>query len=733
MFVIVTTAVGIYTFTTKPIYESTAMVLIDSKGKDGKVPFLDLTGTAATSKITNELETLKSYSMADAVARALINLQYIDAANKERIPILDIAPDYANPKRPVTPQQVVARLRNAVEFAPVRESDIIKVIARSIDPREAALLANTYTESYAERNVNSSRLHSRAVREFLQNQVQAKHGTLDSTEHQLQRYMKSSGMVNLDSDAKKIVDQLSQLEATRDALDIEISSRSRTLTSYRQELTEQEPNAARAIGESNDAYIRLLQEQLARLEVQRDVVIAQNPDLRGDSIYSQKLKEIDAQIASLKRNLSERTQSYLGSVLPGEVGVGGRENTAGFLGVLKQKIIEQQIELDGLIARRTAMKLVIADYEKQFNQIPEKSIELAKLQRARLSGEKLYLLVEEKYNEAAITETSEFGYVNIMDPAIIPNQPVSPKVALNLLLGVLLGLGFGVGIVILRSALDDRVRTPEDLKRYGFIPLSTIGRIEVHNGKRKNARDVTEDGKSFDAHLVPCFAPFSPLAESYRHLRTNVLYARPDDPVKTIVITSAIPKEGKSTTAANLAVTFAQDEKRVLLVDADMRRPSIYWFFGLEERPGLTDIVFGKETIDSVAHTNVLPNLDVICCGRIPPNPAEILGSKKMKEFIAHVRKDYDVVIFDSPPLLAVTDAAIMSAAADAVLLVVSSGTTRHGEIERASEVLAGVRAQFLGVVLNNLDVRHAYGRHYYAIGYGYYGPAGSRTRARSV
>ncbi len=320
-------------------------------------------------------------------------------------------------------------------------------------------------------------MRSRSLREFLQSQVQLRHDTLDAAERSLQAYMRSSGLVNLDADTRKTVDQLAQLEASRNAIDVEISSRTKTLESYKAELAQQEPNAARAIGESNDAYIRLLQDQLAKLEVQRDQVIAQNADLSEDAVFLQKVKQIDSEISSLKKNLENRTRTYLKSVLPGDAVGGDRLTTTGFLAQLKQKIIEQQIELEGLAARKDALESVIAVSERQFGQIPEKSMELAKLQRARLSNEKFYLLVEEKFNEAAINEASEFGYINVMDSALVPDEPVSPKPTANLLIGALLGLGLGVGLVFVRARLDDRIRTPEDIKWLGYEHLSSISKM----------------------------------------------------------------------------------------------------------------------------------------------------------------------------------------------------------------------------------------------------------------
>ncbi len=720
--ILVTGATAFFTFKTKPIYEATSLVLIDMKGKQGSLPFFDLTGAATNNKITNELEILKSRSMAEAVSQALLHKGTLDSPDSAMVPILQKVVDDVAHSMPDTLPEVTRRLLKVVAFAPIRESDIIRITAKSTNPTEAALLANMYTKMYAERNLNASRTRSRAVREFLQDQLTLKRKALDSSETSLQGYMRTAGMVSLDGQSNKVVQQLSALEATRDGIEVEIRSRTKTLASYRDELIKQEPSVAKTMGESSDAYIKLLQEKMAALEVQRDVVIAQNPTLAGQSIYSDKLREIDAQISSLKKNLQGKTQSFLKSISPGD----GAGMSGAFIAQIKQKIIEQQIELEGLAARKRALATVIAEYDIQFNQIPEKSIELAKLQRARLSNEKLYLLVEEKFNEAAITEKSEFGYVDIVDPAIVPNVPVSPNVRVNLMLGALIGLALGIAIVLLRSYLDVRVRTPEDLKRFGFVPLSAINQMneelqtEKLNGNG-NGTGIHKDSE-FDKHLVSHFNPLSPLAESYRRLRTSVLYAQMDTPLKSFLITSANPSEGKSTTIANLAIAFAQAEKKVLLVDADMRRPTLHTQFGISKNPGLTDLFVGTSTFDEVVNKNVVDNLDVLCCGTTPPNPAELLGSKRMQEFIQQMTIKYDLVMFDSPPLLAVTDAAILSTCIDGVVLVVSAGSTRAAAIYRATEFLASVGGKVLGMVLNNFDVKKAYGGYYGSYRYGYYG-----------
>lgn len=719
------TLVALYTYLTKPIYESTSRVVIDFRGGKGNQGALEFTGSVAATKITNELETLMSYSLSESVAEVLAKTQYADKEGKTVLPILYSSSEDSGGYQRASIAEVARRLSQVTDFTPVKESDIIKISARSPDPREAALIANTYTDVYIERDLSLSRAKSRAVREFLQSQVEAKRRTLDSTEGALRNYMQSTNTVSLDNETNKLVQQLAQLEATRDAADVEIKSRDQTLQSYKSELAVQEPAIARAIGESNDSYIRLLQEQLARLEVQRDFVLSQNPDILAQGNSAPQLREVEAQIASLKKNLQARTQTYLSSLSPGDRSIGGNEGSAQFLSQMKQKIIEQKIELDGLRAKRDALAAVIADYELQFAQLPRRSIELAKLQRVRLSNEKLFTLVDEKFNEAAITEKSEFGSVNIIDPATVPYKPVSPRVMVNLILGLLVGLGAGVGIVVARSALNSKVRAPEDIKLVGLPTLAVISRMVLDvKGNNGHGRPRVQP-KGMDLHLIAHTHRNSPLVESYRHLFSGLKIIDKSTPLKKVLVTSVKQGEGKSITVSNLAIVAAEADMRVVLVDTDLRRPAVHTIFGKPMDPGIMNILAG-EGMPGVIHVDVLPNLHVMCSGVTPPNPSAVIGSIKMRDLLEGLSRDFDLVLLDSPPVFAVNDALVLATIVDGIILVASAGDTTRTELEEAIEAFGEMKDKILGVVLNNFSTRKTYRAVPGGYGYGYnrYGAA---------
>ena len=723
VFLVVSGSVTVLTMLIKPTYESTASLLVDTRQSSSAL-FEDVrTLGMSVDVIQNEMAKLNSRSLSENVAQRLIALRYMDSAQQVLLPILSpIEGDTLNPVI-ASEATVTFRVEKMMTFGSERESYVITITATSTHPKESALLANIYAKSYSDRNVFDSRTKSRSFREFLGGQLNEKRAALRKIEDTLRVYMQQSGVVSLDQETRTLMEQVSTLEAQRDANEIEIRSLLTTLASYQNQIRQQEKSIAKAISQASDPYIRKLQEELAQLEVQRDITVAKIPRSSAQGLNNAQLREIDAQIADLRQKLRSRTQEYVENILPAGEQPDREPDPTGYLKEIKQKFLETQIMIQTLQAKRDAMNEAIRPYERKFASVPAKTVEFARLSREKSSLEQLYGLLETKYNEANVTEQAEIGYVQIIDPAVVPQEPSSPSLPMNIALGIILGLGMGVALVFVKESLQQRLYSPEDLVKKGFVPLSTIGRFDA-KGKETSARGLGKSGRGEFAYRIAITSPFSPVTESFRHLRTNLHAAQNGIPPKTLMVTSSNPGEGKTTVACNLAVVLAQSGRKVLLVDADMREPAIHTAFGLDSKTGLAQILSGKSDHSRLIYETRVPNLRVLCCGQSSTNAAELLESADMRFLVSQLAEAYDVVIFDSPPVLAVTDALILSKLVHGVILVVSAGGTTLSTVQRAADMLTKVGAKMFGVVLNNFDLRRAYGFLSSGSGYGYYGYA---------
>jgi capsular exopolysaccharide synthesis family protein len=292
------------------------------------------------------------------------------------------------------------------------------------------------------------------------------------------------------------------------------------------------------------------------------------------------------------------------------------------------------------------------------------------------------------------------NFLRVVEVAARPSSPFSPNVSMNVMLASVIGLVLAVGGIFLIEYLDDTVKTSEDVRRASGLPtLGLISRIS---------------GKQYPDKLIALRQPLSPIVEGYRVLRTNLLYASPDKPLKTIMVTSPNAGEGKSVTLANLAVVIAQSGRSVILVDTDMRRPVVHTIFSVSNRRGLSDAILeSPESVFDFLQDTGVQNLRVLCSGGLPPNPPELLGSSRMKEVIDKLKSAADVVLFDSPPAQVVSDALILGPAVDGVLLIHDVGSTRTSDSTRVSEDLKQVRVNILGIVLNRMK-RSSRNSYYY-------------------
>ncbi len=561
-----------------------------------------------------------------------------------------------------------------------KKTDIILIAYTNSDPARARDVVNTLVQTYLDQSIGFKSEEANRTVGFVEDQLKELRNDLDVNEKNLQAFKTVSGLIDLDAEAQALIQNLADTEKQK--ADISI----------------QRKQAEFALASLNDSK--------RRGAIYSPVAMRDDPTMTG---LAAKLADLEAQKRAL---LVENTMSH-----PSVKAVQGQ------IDELQQKIqATYETALHNLTKQEVSINQQLARYEGQMKKLPEVERGLARLTRLAKVNADIYTFMLQKHEEARIAKASTISNINIIDPAIVPYKPVIPK-ALFLLLGVFIGSVCGIGVAFLQEYLDDTIKDPDAAKReLGTPVLAVIPHI---------ARREGEPGTGIRESLVTHLEPKSMVAEAYRSLRTALHFSAIDRKRQTILVTSTFPAEGKSTTAANLAVIVAQTGVRVLIVDCDLRRPVLHETYGHSKSPGLTDLLAGDSTLERALHDTGIANLDLISAGTTPPNPAELLGSGEMRQFIESMRERYDTIIIDAPPALTVTDAPVLTASVDLVLLVMAAGRVPVKAAQRMREMLDTVGARVAGIVMNDKAglTPERYGYYGY---YGYYGDENDSVKGKS-
>ncbi|MEI7811264.1 MAG: polysaccharide biosynthesis tyrosine autokinase [Ignavibacteria bacterium] len=643
--------------------------------------------------VANEIEILKSLTVREKVAKALIE-DYNKANNKNLFSIItnkesSFEAKSSSPVKSVT--SIASMLFKTMVIEQKRGLDIVEISVESPSAYEAALIANEYAASYKNKNLEISRQQLTTVKAFLEGQREEKLIELHTTEENLKNYQEFSGIVSLDDQAKALIDKLSKFDADKNVANIELMVSNKSLSLYKEELEKQDPRLADYLESFvAEPYLKTIQEQIAKLEIQKTIAMTDKEAANNRNL----LTEYDSKIKSLKVNVEQKKSVYKAGILA---------SSPEQVKLLSQKIIEEEIKNQAARATAQELEMIVKGYERTFNALPTSIIEYARKERARAAVEKLYLLVEQKYQEAQINEQSQPGNVLIVDTARISEKPSKPNRNLIVIIGLVLGLGMGFGFAFMKNYFDNTIKTPEDIERKNINVLAWIPQIE---GLGVNGNK--------DFEFIVAKKPDAIPSEAFRALRTRVQFAKLEkDAIRVLLVTSSAPQEGKTTVSVNLGGSFAQAGKKTIIVDCDLRKPRLHSVFNVARYPGFTDYIFGQATFEEIIRKSEMPNLHCITAGTIPPNPSEILGSDQLMLFILKLKEIYDVIVIDSPPIIAVTDSEILSRLVDACMLVVSANTTEVDLMLKSVELLTHERKTFIGVVLNNFSYKSGYGSYY--------------------
>jgi tyrosine-protein kinase Etk/Wzc len=589
---------------------------------------------------------------------------------------------------PATADDIVAHLRGRARD----RTDIVDVTDQDTDPARAARLVNAAVLVFQNLNAQSARQQSARRRQFMEDQLnkteamlaeaQLLHSKFMAREHvfssQTKFMAQQSGLAGLEVRQQELQADRRMYAGLLAALDSVPagSSHDERLTSLASSGIAANPVVAQRFGE------------WVKLRGDRDLLTAgawaaspNNPDV----------KRLDGLIALAQANVLTAARAQLASV-------------------------DARLQaLDELKARTTSSIATLPSVGAQEAEL------VSQVQTYRRRADQL----RDELQKAQIEVAAEAGQVEVVDLAQTPGSAIGTgrqsKVIFALIIGLVLG---GLASYVLEN-YRGIIRKRDDVERavalpnLGVIPkLHTLpdgkwaGTKRVTNGRGRAIENGTGGAPAALSQLVTMSHAHSGGAEAYRTLRTNLLFSAAVKSLKCLVITSAGPKEGKSTTAANLAVAFAQQGQRVVLVDCDLRRPRVHKLFEVSQSPGLTNLLLGNSTVEQVVHTTRVPGLSVIASGMLPPNPVELLGSQQMRDVLERIESD--LVVLDTPPMLVASDAAVLARAADGVLMVVRAGSTQRGALQESAQQLAAIGARLVGTVLNDPDAELAkYASHY--------------------
>ena len=686
-FVVLSTILGVaaafvYTYRQPKIYEANCQILIESNApqvlqvKDA----VELgTGTMFAPKefYETQYKIIQSTAVAQRVAEKLG---------------LTHDPDYAayTARGPGGDTGNLARaLARQVSVRPIKDTRVSQIIVRDTKPERATRLANTFADTYIESNLDYKLEGSRAANAWLSEQEVELRKKLEDSETALFKFKKDRGLLDTDLGEKQnmseqilrhLNEKLAEIRMSR----LELES-TRALVQSAQDQADKESVPAIKGMESLE---HLREGFLDFAKSKADLAGKYGPE-------HPRIKIVEAQMDTLNKAYQHEIDTNLKTF----------ENT-----------------YQALVATEKSLVSMMEKEKQNAIELSKLSLEYKPFQRTAEENARVYELIAKRQKEIDLTGLLRSNNVRVLERAIVPGAPSSPKPMQNLLIALACGLGLGIALAFAIETLDNTLKTQIDVETFlgvpvlGLIPIIGQGKAEgKSNGKSGDKDKSGRDAQVRDRDLGVFREPRSLAAECCRSIRTNILFMSPDHPVRTMVITSPSPQEGKTTTAINLAIAVAEAGGRVLLIDTDMRRPRLHRSFGVPNTVGVSTVILGNTKLeDAVKHTEI-PNLDVLPCGPIPPNPSELLHTKRFQQVLEECKGRYERIILDSPPTSAVTDPAVLGNLADGVILIVKGATTTREAAAHARRQLISAKCRLLGVIVNEIDFSNpGYGYHYY-------------------
>ena len=556
-----------------------------------------------------------------------------------------------------------------LEIVPVKSTRLVEIVYASPDAEYAALAANTVAREYVQQNLDSKLLNTNNTLDWLKSELDKQRTKVEAAERAMANYQEGQNAMSLDGRQNIVIARLNSLN---EAVTKAKTNRLQKESLHRQlgNVTADTPGVDTFPVVAQNTTIQELKQQIARLNAEK-------------AALRQRLQEGHPQVQAINTQI---------------------ENAGARLTVETNKVLEAiGNEYRAALAEEQSLSGSLEEQKRQAMDLNRKNISYSILQREAEGERNVYNALLQQEKEMRVVSNSRANNVQMMDAAEVPGAPFTPNHGRDWLMALVLGLALGLAFAYTVEYLDDTVKIPDDVTKRLRLPL--LGLVPAVSG-----------GK------VPVLTNPVPhdFGESFRSLRTSLVFTSGGDGKRTIAVTSTQPLEGKTTTACNLAVALALGGSRVMLIDADMRRPGLHRTMGLQNEVGLSHVLTGQARVREAVQRTSEPNLYVMTAGRTPPNPSELLSSARMQNLVANLQSGpFDWVIIDTPPVLAVTDAVIIAPYVSGLVFVVGAEMTRRAHAERAIETIQSGKPNIIGAVLNRVDLNR--NKYYYSRYYGYH------------
>ena len=692
IFAVVFSYVAWNTFTSKPIYETEGMLLLKPNNAfsitelDNRLSKVD---ALAGNPLGNEVELIRSIPMAQKVIDAL-KLKNVDV--------------------PDNPKVVLGGLRVRV----IPTTDIVAISYQDTDPERAAKVVNAFLESYSQEDVKNNRLEAKSAREFIEAQLPIVEKNVQRAEVKMRGFKEKNRLVDLSSEISSTVSNAKNLEQQISTAQVELDS----IVAKSKELQS-------SLGVSSKLGVvwsnPTTQQTLSNLQDAEQKLALESTRFSGNNPAIADLKSKKAALQALLRR-------QVGQTLASQI-----QNKANNLPLAATQqssvttLVSIETERVGLTSKIAGLTKVLEFYQKRSAIMPKLEQQQRELDRQLNAAQATYTALLTKLQDVRVAENQTAGNSRLISPALVSTDPVAPKKANNLIFGGIMGLALASLVSWLLESIDKSIKTTEEAKVLSGYPI--LGIIPDFKLPVRRALPGASGTSSISSPIVVRDIPRSSVSEAFRMLQTNLRFLNSDQPLKAIVITSSVPREGKSTVTSNLAIAMAQLDRRVLLIDADMRRPNQHQIWEIANSVGLSNVITGQADFYKAKQT-VMPNLDVLTSGMLPPNPVALLDSQRMSALIEATTKEYDLVLIDSPPLTAAADATILGKKADGILFIVRVGVSDSGSFAFSKQILEQSGQNILGLIVNGVAAENSTYSYYTSL---YYDDEVSKSEAEIV